>query len=96
MKTLKELFKKKNKNKTPEEMFSNIDEVFLFNESGRYIAEGEGKELRLFLFLLMRDHLTPGVVADIIKQATKTDEKIAVSNGWLMRYAEWIAGRLGL
>lgn len=46
-----------------------------------------------FLYELMRDHLPPGVVEEIVLNSIG-DSECKYSNGWLAKYAEDIANRL--
>jgi hypothetical protein len=46
-----------------------------------------------FLYELMRDHLTPGKIEEIIRSSEK-DPDVLYINGWLARYAEDLANRL--
>lgn len=46
-----------------------------------------------FLYLLIRDHVHPGDIEDLMKKITK-DETCEFSNGWLAEYARDIASRL--
>lgn len=46
-----------------------------------------------FLYILLRDHLTPGVVEEImIRHCAESNSQY--TNGWLARYAEDLAERL--
>lgn len=46
-----------------------------------------------FLYELMRDHLTPGLVEEILQNSIK-ESNVVYSNGWLAKYAEDVASRL--
>ncbi len=46
-----------------------------------------------FLYELMRDHLPPGKVEELIRSSEK-DPDVLYTNGWLARYAEDLAYRL--
>lgn len=46
-----------------------------------------------FLYELMRDHLPPGVIEEIV-QASEDDPDVLYTNGWLAKYAEDLANRL--
>ena len=48
--------------------------------------------LTSFLYELMRDHVTPGTVEQIMLNTTES--KVTYSNGWLARYANDVANRL--
>lgn len=45
-----------------------------------------------FLYQLMRDHLTPGVVEKLVRESDEPD--VRYTNGWLARYAEYLAKEL--
>lgn len=48
-----------------------------------------------FLYRIMRDHLTPGVVEQVVQDILEShDGDIAYTNGWLEQYAQSIAERL--
>lgn len=57
-----------------------------------------------FLYLLMRDHLTPGLVENLVESATTQrmakfsveGSHVFFTNGWLARHAQDIADRLGI
>ena len=51
------------------------------------------KNLVCFLYLLMRDHLTPGVVANLLGKS-QTGLENYYTNGWLAQYAQWVAEEL--
>lgn len=61
----------------------------LFNASGRVELDGK---LECFLYLLMRDHLYPGQLAEVMKKIG--DETCSYTNGWLAKYAEYLAKEL--
>lgn len=46
-----------------------------------------------FLYLLMRDHVTPGVIEGLMRDS-KPGEESRYTNGWLAKYAQDIADRL--
>lgn len=46
-----------------------------------------------FLYELMRDHVTPGIVEELIR-SSEGEPEITYTNGWLARYAEDLANRL--
>lgn len=46
-----------------------------------------------FLYLLTRDHVTPGTVEEIMKQVFQAPES-TYSNGWLAKYAMDVADRI--
>lgn len=45
-----------------------------------------------FLYQLMRDHLSAGVIEEIVRESEDPD--VAYTNGWLAKYAEDLANRL--
>ena len=45
-----------------------------------------------FLYQLMRDHLTPGMMEGLVRDCQEPD--ITYTNGWLAKYAEDLAKRL--
>ena len=45
-----------------------------------------------FIYDLMRDHVTPGVIEEVLKQQAESD--IDYTNGWLAQYANDVAQRL--
>jgi hypothetical protein len=47
-----------------------------------------------FLYELMRDHLTPGVVEKIVLDSRRDQSPWFLTNGWLAQYAEDLANRL--
>lgn len=50
-----------------------------------------------FFYELMRDHIHPGVVEDILKHSTTLSATLAqlrVNNGWLAQYAQDVVQRL--
>ena len=57
--------------------------------SGHFDSDSK---LVLFLYLLMRDHLPAGVVAELYRNIG--DGTFAFTNGWLAKYAEYIASSL--
>lgn len=46
-----------------------------------------------FLYSLMRDHLPPGVIEELVREAEQEPD-VQYTNGWLARYAENLAKRL--
>lgn len=50
--------------------------------------------LTCFLYILMRDHLTPGVVEKIALECQLSDNPIQYTNGWIADYAANVAARL--
>lgn len=47
-----------------------------------------------FLYLLMRDHVTSGVVEEIMEDVKQDGERYMLTNGWLAKHAEFVAERL--
>lgn len=45
-----------------------------------------------FIYDLMRDHVTPGVIEKVLGQQIESD--IVYTNGWLAQYANDVANRL--
>ena len=45
-----------------------------------------------FLYELMRDHVTPGIVEEVLRNSSV--DKTTYTNGWLAKYASDIAERL--
>lgn len=63
----------------------------MMSESGNVRIDNR---LASFLYQLMRDHVTPGVVEGIILDDLQYTDEITYTNGWLARYAEHLAKRL--
>jgi hypothetical protein len=61
----------------------------LFEKSGSVELTGK---LEALLYLLMRDHVPPGVVGGLLKELR--GGPCTYTNGWLARYAEHVAGEL--
>ncbi len=61
--------------------------------SGTYMFSDQ---LTNFLYTLMRDHLTPGVVEKLVLQIEEeqTKQPITYTNGWLAAYSNYLALRL--
>jgi hypothetical protein len=55
-----------------------------------------GDPLVSFLYVLMRDHLPTGVVAELVTscELLGDDHQAQLSNGWLAEYAKDLAKRL--
>lgn len=49
--------------------------------------------LTVFLYELMRDHLTPGVVEELVRKSEEQGEW-KLSNGYLAEYADELGSRL--
>jgi len=47
-----------------------------------------------FLYILMRDHVTPGSVEDILQNHVEGEDESEFCNGYLASYAKDIANRL--
>lgn len=45
-----------------------------------------------FIYELMRDHLTPGAVEQVLRNSTEPNAQY--TNGWLAQYAQYVAGEL--
>ena len=70
----------------------------LLKDSGHFETEDP---LVVFLYLLMRDKLTPGEVSTLLHQtAGRPDVGVGagyenrLTNGWLAQYADWLAREL--
>lgn len=46
-----------------------------------------------FLYQLMRDHVPPGIVEQVLNQS-EDEPQVTYTNGWLAKYAEDVANRL--
>lgn len=46
-----------------------------------------------FLYLLMRDKLPPGTIAELLRDSQHGLENV-YTNGWLAKYAQWVAKEL--
>lgn len=70
---------------------ADAGDQILYHSSGRVVVKSRVVAL---LYTLMRDHLPPGTLEKIVRDA---DADIAVSytNGWLAEYAVNLARRLG-
>ena len=52
-------------------------------------------KLVCFLYVLMRNEITPGKIATLIQeQKCENDTEVVYTNGWLARYAEYLADKL--
>ena len=67
-----------------------LDQFNLSNESGNIVIKNK---LASFIYVLLRDYITPGKIEDIISNNT-SNKRVKYSNGWLAKYAENIANRL--
>jgi hypothetical protein len=45
-----------------------------------------------FLYQLMRDHVTPGVVEGLVRDSQVTPSQL--TNGWIAKYSEYLASQL--
>lgn len=65
------------------------------NEDLRELSGSVNINSRLvgFLYDLMRDHLTPGIVEELVREAM-IEPNINYTNGWLAKYAEYLANNL--
>lgn len=75
-----------------------VQDQELFERSGRVIGHNP---LVSFLYDLMRDHLPPGVVERLVREATPGGSATphghwatTYTNGWLAEYAKDVATRL--
>lgn len=55
----------------------------------------DDRKLVSFLYQLMRDHVPPGVVEEILLDCMH-DGTVEYTNGWLARHAQNIADKLGV
>ena len=63
------------------------------------VASGNVEDKRSmvsFLYELMRDHLPPGKVEEIVRHVLAEDYERRYCNGWLAQYAQSVADRLHL
>jgi hypothetical protein len=60
-------------------------------ESGNVISDGD---LSTFLYLLMRDHITPGLAEKLVMDVETSSHPTSFTNGWLGHYSNYLAGRL--
>lgn len=61
----------------------------LFDESGCFMTN---EKLVSFLYELMRDHVPPGTIQRIVENSQGSPTEL--TNGWLARYAAFLADRL--
>lgn len=78
-----------------EEPNKHIEEVLeaqkaMRNRSGKVDAESK---LVCFLYVLLRDHIQPGQIEDIMLSQI-TGKPTEFTNGWLAKYAKDVASRL--
>lgn len=71
-------------------MAYNEDDIKLRTDSGNITINSR---LVSFLYELMRDHLPPGKVEEIIRSSEK-ESNVSYTNGWVAKYAENLANRL--
>ncbi len=70
----------------------DLQNVTLRQASG---AINNNRQIVAFLYILMRDHLTPGVIESLVTQSNNTPgNDFIFTNGWLAQYAENIANRI--
>lgn len=50
--------------------------------------------LSAFLYELMRDHVTPGKIEELVRNLPYPGEEIKYTNGWLASYCEDVAHRI--
>lgn len=68
------------------------EQVRMFHASGRVSGH---EPIIAFIYTLLRDHLTPGTIEDImLTQVPVAGVKTTYSNGWLAHYAADVARRL--
>lgn len=94
----KEKMNSKKSNKLPKELsfLERKDSHYKKINAGVKKRSGEVNHkgyLVAFLYQLMRDELTPGVIEKIARDAT-LDSECEYSNGWLANYAKDLANRL--
>ena len=69
----------------------------LVNDNTKALRERSGivrinSKLVSFLYELMRDHLPPGKIEELIRASQEPD--VTYTNGWLAKYAQDLANRL--
>ncbi len=53
------------------------------------------RQIVAFLYILMRDHITPGTIESLVTQSNNPlGKELLFTNGWLAQYAENIANRI--
>lgn len=58
-------------------------------------TEQENDQLKAFLYLMMRDHLPCGIVAEVVREVVATaDDEVEYSNGPLEEMADCYAARI--
>lgn len=72
-------------NKTP-----TAEEVEAFHQRSGSVTSSD--PLVSFLYLLMRDHVTPGSIEELVRESKP--EEAQYTNGWLASYAKDLADRL--
>lgn len=77
-----------------EELMEELEDKI--NKSRRDVREVVRDNLQIFLYLLMRDHLPSGAVAEIIVEIEKTDSSKGVefTNKYLALHASELADRI--
>lgn len=63
----------------------------LFKASGSVVLHGK---LEALLYLLMRDHVPPGVIGGLLQDLEAGDGECSFTNGWLAQYAQYVAQEL--
>lgn len=63
----------------------------LFEASGKVELPGK---LAAFFYLLMRDHVPPGKVGDLLTELRSEWTGGSFTNGWLAQYADYVAKEL--
>lgn len=59
--------------------------------SGNYVSDDR---LTIFLYVLARDHVTPGKMESILDSACGFEGGVTFTNGWLAKWAEDARDRL--
>ena len=66
----------------------------IFRMREKSAAFDSSNELDAFLYILMRDHVTSGVVETIMESLGDSGKTYQFTNGWLARHAVDVADRL--
>lgn len=69
---------------------SLIDETKALRERSGTVSINS--KLVSFLYELMRDHLPPGKIEELVRASQEPD--VTYTNGWLAKYAQDLANRL--
>lgn len=67
------------------------DELTIHERSGKVTSNNK---LVSFLYILLRDHVLPGDMENIMKNHVPTAQPTSFSNGWLAEYAKDLTERL--